>query len=190
MEFFTVYIIHFCMLQVCSVLETLEREYRRDEDWCSTEKANSTDKVTYITQLVNKHQEQKEAFLKVISTRQSIHVADLYSYRSIIGSWYSAVSNNNNNIIDNKIKIIYGKIDTPFGAISWKMFKSTVQRKGKKNGKYARVVTKGTKQNDYIIMIMQRLTLRCFKCLLVLYLYTVKLILCVKILTPYFWRSA
>ena len=47
------------------MLETLEREYRRDEDWCSTEKANSNDKNTYVIQLVNKHQEQKEAFLKV-----------------------------------------------------------------------------------------------------------------------------
>ena len=52
-----------CMWQVCSVLESLEREYRRDEDWCSSDKA--TDKVTYIQQLINKHQEQKEAFLKV-----------------------------------------------------------------------------------------------------------------------------
>jgi hypothetical protein len=52
--------------QVCSVLESLEREYRRDEDWCSTEKANATDdKVAYMQQLLAKHQEQKEAFLKV-----------------------------------------------------------------------------------------------------------------------------
>ena len=51
--------------QVCSVLESLEREYRREEDWCSTEKANNSDKVTYMSQLLTKHQEQKEAFLKV-----------------------------------------------------------------------------------------------------------------------------
>lgn len=54
-----------CNLQVCSVLESLEREYMRDEDWCNTEKANSMDKVVYMTQMLNKHQEQKEAFLKV-----------------------------------------------------------------------------------------------------------------------------
>ena len=51
---------------MCSVLESLDREYRRDEDWCSTDKAAATeDKVAYIQQLINKHQEQKEAFLKV-----------------------------------------------------------------------------------------------------------------------------
>jgi hypothetical protein len=59
----SVFCVLHCMWQVCSVLESLEREYRRDEDWCSSDKA--TDKVTYIQQLINKHQEQKEAFLKV-----------------------------------------------------------------------------------------------------------------------------
>jgi len=55
-----------CVLQVCSVLESLDREYRRDEDWCNTDKAAAIeDKVAYIQQLINKHQEQKEAFLKV-----------------------------------------------------------------------------------------------------------------------------
>jgi len=52
---------------VCSVLESLDREYRRDEDWCNTDKAAAIDdKVAYIQQLINKHQEQKEAFLKVL----------------------------------------------------------------------------------------------------------------------------
>ena len=52
--------------QVCSVLESLEREYRRDEDWCSNDKAAPvTDKVAYMQQQINKHHEQKEAFLKV-----------------------------------------------------------------------------------------------------------------------------
>ena len=50
------------------MLESLDREYRRDEDWCSTDKAAAIeDKVAYIQQLINKHQEQKEAFLKVFS---------------------------------------------------------------------------------------------------------------------------
>ncbi|XP_045464356.1 kalirin isoform X2 [Harmonia axyridis] len=48
--------------QVCSVLDSLEREYRRDEDWCAT--GQSSDKASSISQLINKHQEQKEAFLK------------------------------------------------------------------------------------------------------------------------------
>ncbi|KAL3855027.1 hypothetical protein ACJMK2_014257 [Sinanodonta woodiana] len=50
--------------QVWSVLESLDRDYKRDEDWCSTERANTADKPTYILQLINKHNEQKEAFLK------------------------------------------------------------------------------------------------------------------------------
>ena len=49
------------------MLESLDREYRRDEDWCNTDKAAAIDdKVAYIQQLINKHQEQKEAFLKVL----------------------------------------------------------------------------------------------------------------------------
>jgi len=48
------------------VLESLEREYRREEDWCSTETvASSSDKAAAMQQLILKHQEKKEAFLKV-----------------------------------------------------------------------------------------------------------------------------
>ena len=55
------------------MLESLEREYRREEDWCSTEKANNSDKVTYMSQLLTKHQEQKEAFLKVSAMSLTKH---------------------------------------------------------------------------------------------------------------------
>ncbi|ESO07374.1 hypothetical protein HELRODRAFT_191159 [Helobdella robusta] len=52
--------------QVCSVLESLEKEYKRDEDGCTNEKTTSVEnKVAYIEHQVKKHQEQKEAFLKV-----------------------------------------------------------------------------------------------------------------------------
>ena len=54
------------ILQVWSVLESLDADYKRDEDWCSTERANTGDKANYLLQLINKHNEQKEAFLKVI----------------------------------------------------------------------------------------------------------------------------
>ena len=47
------------------MLDSLEKEYKREGDWCNTDKANSMDKVTHMTQLLAKHQEQKEAFLKV-----------------------------------------------------------------------------------------------------------------------------
>ena len=49
-----------CDLQVSVVLEGLEREYRRDEDWCSTEKTtNMADKAVLIATLIQKHQDQK-----------------------------------------------------------------------------------------------------------------------------------
>lgn len=59
------YIAYFS-LQVWSVLESLDRDYKRDEDWCSTDKANCTDKAAFLVQAINKHNEQKEAFLKVM----------------------------------------------------------------------------------------------------------------------------
>ena len=62
-----IYIIFLPYLQVCSVLDSLEREYRRDDDTIQKHlTSNDIDRVTLITQLISKHQEQKEAFLKVI----------------------------------------------------------------------------------------------------------------------------
>lgn len=55
-------------VQVCSVLESLEQEYRRDEDWCGThDKVGSSSDSDHLLPLISKHLEQKEAFLKVIS---------------------------------------------------------------------------------------------------------------------------
>lgn len=48
--------------QVCSVLDSLEKEYKREEDWCGG--GGSSEKAQVIVQLISKHQEQKEAFLK------------------------------------------------------------------------------------------------------------------------------
>ena len=50
------------------MLESLDRDYKREEDWCGTERANISDKPSYMVQLINKHNEQKEAFLKVFIT--------------------------------------------------------------------------------------------------------------------------
>lgn len=47
--------------QVLSVLESLEREYQRSEDWCSTDKA-PVDR--HLEQLLKKHTEQKEALFR------------------------------------------------------------------------------------------------------------------------------
>eukprot|EP00061_Rhincodon_typus_P013004 g39095.t1 len=51
--------------QVCSVLESLEQEYRRDEDWCrGQDKLGPNADTDHVTPLISKHLEQKEAFLK------------------------------------------------------------------------------------------------------------------------------
>lgn len=52
----------FCLsLQVCGVLESLEQEYRREEDWCG----GGDRQPEQLLPLISKHMEQKEAFLKV-----------------------------------------------------------------------------------------------------------------------------
>ncbi|XP_025096323.1 triple functional domain protein-like isoform X1 [Pomacea canaliculata] len=50
--------------QVWSVLEALDRDYKRDEDWCSSDKSASGNRAAFLVQLINKHNEQKEAFLR------------------------------------------------------------------------------------------------------------------------------
>jgi len=48
------------------VLESLELEYRREEDWCGGhDKLGSMAETDHVSPLINKHLEQKEAFLKV-----------------------------------------------------------------------------------------------------------------------------
>ncbi|CAH8681706.1 unnamed protein product [Schistosoma haematobium] len=64
--------------QVTSVLWSLEKEYRREEDWCQNEKAiNSGDPTSYLAQLSSKHAEQKEAFLKACMLAR--RTSDLFS---------------------------------------------------------------------------------------------------------------
>lgn len=64
---------------MCSVLDSLEREYKRDEDWCS--EGTIGDK---ITQLITKHQEQKEAFLKACTlARRTAETYLKYTSRSL-----------------------------------------------------------------------------------------------------------
>ncbi len=47
-----------------SVLVDLEREYTRDEDWCRGSSDHSAVSEPEMMQQINKHQEQKESFLK------------------------------------------------------------------------------------------------------------------------------
>uniref|UniRef100_A0AAV2JZT6 Kalirin RhoGEF kinase a n=1 Tax=Knipowitschia caucasica TaxID=637954 RepID=A0AAV2JZT6_KNICA len=70
--------------QVCSVLESLEQEYRRDEDWCAThEKLGSSAESDHLHPLISKHLEQKEAFLKACTlARRNAEVFLKYIHRN------------------------------------------------------------------------------------------------------------
>jgi len=59
------------------VLESLEREYNRDEDWCNSQK--NADREEFLLQLINKHLEQKEAFLKVCKTQHIFQIFSIFS---------------------------------------------------------------------------------------------------------------
>ncbi|KAJ8956997.1 hypothetical protein NQ318_012163 [Aromia moschata] len=92
--------------QVCSVLDSLEREYRRDEDWCSAGQQN-VDKATAISQLINKHQEQKEAFLKACTlARRTAETFLKYTTRSL--QFYSYPNTGGNH--ESRVKGILEKL--------------------------------------------------------------------------------
>ncbi|KAI5729449.1 hypothetical protein M8J76_002640 [Diaphorina citri] len=64
---------------VCSVLDSLEKEYKRDEDWCVG--GSGADKMP---QHISKHQEQKEAFLKACTlARRTAETFLKYTARSL-----------------------------------------------------------------------------------------------------------
>jgi len=70
--------------QVCSVLDSLEREYKREDDWLARHTSGDHDRATLIMQLINKHQEQKEAFLKACTlARRTAETFLKYSNRSL-----------------------------------------------------------------------------------------------------------
>uniref|UniRef100_UPI003AAE5F69 kalirin n=1 Tax=Centroberyx gerrardi TaxID=166262 RepID=UPI003AAE5F69 len=70
--------------QVCSVLESLEQEYRRDEDWCGGhEKLGLSAESDHLLPLISKHLEQKEAFLKACTlARRNAEVFLKYIHRN------------------------------------------------------------------------------------------------------------
>ncbi|XP_034042535.1 kalirin isoform X1 [Thalassophryne amazonica] len=70
--------------QVCSVLESLEQEYRRDEDWCGGhDKLASSSECDHLLPLISKHLEQKEAFLKACTlARRNAEVFLKYIHRN------------------------------------------------------------------------------------------------------------
>ncbi|KDR16954.1 Triple functional domain protein, partial [Zootermopsis nevadensis] len=88
--------------QVCSVLDSLEREYKRDEDWCG-------DKATAVSQLINKHQEQKEAFLKACTlARRTAETFLKYTGRSLQYYNYQGETSTRNS--ENRVKNILEKL--------------------------------------------------------------------------------
>lgn len=69
--------------QVCSVLESLEQEYKREEDWCGgADKLGPNSETDHVTPMISKHLEQKEAFLKVTYDRIKTNPNIVLSYIS------------------------------------------------------------------------------------------------------------
>lgn len=90
--------------QVCNVLDSLDKEYRRDEDWCGG--GSSTEKSQIVSQLINKHQEQKEAFLKACTlARRTAETFLKYTTRSLQLYKYQVVGNN-----ESRVKYILDKL--------------------------------------------------------------------------------
>ncbi|TNM94092.1 hypothetical protein fugu_002268 [Takifugu bimaculatus] len=67
--------------QVCGVLESLEQEYRREEDWCG----GGERQPEHLMPLISKHMEQKEAFLKACTlARRNAEVFLKYIHRNSV----------------------------------------------------------------------------------------------------------
>lgn len=90
--------------QVCTVLDSLDKEYRRDEDWCGG--GSASEKSQNVTQLITKHQEQKEAFLKACTlARRTAETFLKYTTRSLQLYKYQAVGNS-----ESRVKYILDKL--------------------------------------------------------------------------------
>ncbi|KAJ7985626.1 hypothetical protein DPEC_G00354020 [Dallia pectoralis] len=72
--------------QVCSVLESLEQEYKREEDWCGgADKLGPNSESDHVTPMICKHLEQKEAFLKACTlARRNADVFLKYLHRNSV----------------------------------------------------------------------------------------------------------
>ncbi|XP_038155735.1 triple functional domain protein isoform X2 [Cyprinodon tularosa] len=72
--------------QVCSVLESLEQEYKREEDWCGgADKLGPNCESDHVTPMIGKHLEQKEAFLKACTlARRNADVFLKYMHRNSV----------------------------------------------------------------------------------------------------------
>lgn len=91
--------------QVRSVLDSLEREYKRDEDWCA-----GGEKGAQVPTLLGKHQEQKEAFLKACTlVRRTAETFLKYTNRSLQFYSYQANSVGSENKVKNILEELLSK---------------------------------------------------------------------------------
>lgn len=57
------------------MLESLEQEYKREEDWCGgADKLGPNCESDHVTPMISKHLEQKEAFLKVRRSKYTSYI--------------------------------------------------------------------------------------------------------------------
>uniref|UniRef100_A0A673HFZ7 Triple functional domain protein-like n=1 Tax=Sinocyclocheilus rhinocerous TaxID=307959 RepID=A0A673HFZ7_9TELE len=70
----------------CFVLESLEQEYKREEDWCGgIDKLGPNSESDHVTPMISKHLEQKEAFLKACTlARRNADVFLKYLHRNSV----------------------------------------------------------------------------------------------------------
>ncbi|XP_076313108.1 LOW QUALITY PROTEIN: triple functional domain protein-like [Tachypleus tridentatus] len=104
--------------QVCSVLDSLDREYRRDEDWCGggsgtpgSEEGDkdSHDRVALVCQYLTKHQEQKEGFLRAC-THARRTAETFLKYAARCAQYYSSSNDTNLRGPENKVKGIMDQV--------------------------------------------------------------------------------
>ncbi|XP_053482979.1 kalirin [Ictalurus furcatus] len=95
--------------QVCSVLESLEQEYRRDEDWCGGhDKLGPLAESDHVFPLISKHLEQKEAFLKACTlARRNAEVFLKYIHRNNVST---PASSGNTRGSEQQVKAILNEL--------------------------------------------------------------------------------
>lgn len=66
------------------MLESLEQEYKREEDWCGgADKLGPNCETDHVSPMISKHLEQKEAFLKVIYDVGTIKTTIMVTFRVV-----------------------------------------------------------------------------------------------------------
>ncbi|XP_021962830.1 kalirin isoform X3 [Folsomia candida] len=111
--------------QVCSVLDSLEKEYKRDEDPCGGGRCDVNvgdtkvlgDRRASVNQLITKHGEQKEAFLKACTharhtARNFLKISHRVTYPSYHHAQFDTSSTTPTHSPEPKVKAILDKLLT------------------------------------------------------------------------------